>query len=89
MKGSTSMGLIEIQGYPDGSDITLLDCYYIRPMKMPDGKWTDDMIVLLFMDNRDRSKHHAIIPKPKYQFYEIKGIHLCNTRFLKFANVGI
>lgn len=67
------MGLIEIPGYPDGSDITLLDCYYIRPVKMPDGKYTDDMMVLLFIDNTDRSKHHVVIPKPKYQFYEIKG----------------
>ena len=67
------MGLLQLEGYPEGSDITILDCYYMRPMKDDvTGKWMKDFVVIIFIDNKTGLKQHRIIYEPDYTFYQIK-----------------
>ena len=61
------MGLIK--GYPDGSDITILNTAYHYPRKLEDGKYSKDNLVLVFRDNNTGVKDHVVIEKPDYEFY--------------------
>lgn len=61
-----------LKGYPKGSDITILNCYYTYPTKLENGKWSDDFITISFRDNVTKKKHHEIIFNPKCGFYKIK-----------------
>ena len=66
------MALLELEGFPEGSDITILDCYYIRSSQDENGKWLPDFAVILFIDNKTGKKHHRLIQNPDYTFYKIK-----------------
>lgn len=61
------MGLIK--GYPDGSDITILNTAYHYPKRMEDGKYTKDDLFIVFRDNITGKKDHVIIQKPEYEFF--------------------
>ena len=61
------MGLIK--GYPDGSDITILETAYHYPKKQEDGKYSDDNIMIVFRDNVTGKKDHVIIERPEYEFF--------------------
>lgn len=61
-----------IPGYPKGSDITLLEIIYTRPQRMEDGKYTDDILTIIFRDNLVKKKFHHDIIKPTYKFYMLK-----------------
>ena len=61
------MGLIK--GYPDGSDITILNTAYHYPQKQENGKYSNDNIVLVFRDNSTGKKNHIVIENPDYEFY--------------------
>jgi len=61
-----------IPGYPEGSDITILDTAYIRSRKLDDGKYSKDYLSMTFKDNKDGSKHNHIIYQPKYTYYILK-----------------
>lgn len=61
------MGLIK--GYPDGSDLTILNTAYHYPQKQDDGKYTNDNLMIVFRDNTTGKKDHTVIENPEYEFY--------------------
>lgn len=66
-----------LKGYPDGSDLTIIDAQYTSPKRQPDGKYADDYLTVLFRDNKTKEKKIEIIPNPEYEFYEVNdGIYL-------------
>ena len=59
-----------IPGYPEGSDITILDTIYVRPRKNEEtDKWEDDKLIVLFKDNITGKKDHYVVSNPEYEFY--------------------
>lgn len=58
-----------IQGYPEGSDITILDAIYSGPKRNENGEWTNASMNIIFRDNKTRKKHRRVIEKPKIEFY--------------------
>lgn len=58
-----------IPGYPEGSDLTILDTIYQKPTKREDGKWDNDKLIVLFKDNITGKKDHYVFEKPEYEFY--------------------
>lgn len=69
------MGLLpelEAMGYPEGSDITILNTYYSYP-KYEDGrKVENDKMVLVFRDNVTGEDKYKVIENPSYTFYRLK-----------------
>lgn len=61
-----------IRGYPDGSDISILDVRYRYPKKEPDGKWGPDWMYIIFRDNMTGKKHHQVIENPDYEYFITK-----------------
>lgn len=60
-----------IPRYPKGSDLTLLNVSYHRPMKDEStGKYTKDYVVILYKDNNTNQKYHETIYEPTYVFYK-------------------
>lgn len=62
-----------IPGYPKGSDITLLNCNYIKNyIKDDNGKSiVDDFMYIVYKDNKTGEKKYYIINSPKFTFYII------------------
>lgn len=61
-----------IKGYPDGSDITVLDTVYTKPRKDPNtGKWDKSKMDIVFKDNITGLKHHQVITDPMFEFYMV------------------
>lgn len=59
-----------IKGYPEGSDITVIDTVYTRPRKDDTtGKWKPSTIDIIFKDNITELKHHQVIDDPMFEFY--------------------
>lgn len=58
-----------IPGYPEGSDITILDTFYRYGRKQEDGKYSKDFISILFRDNITGEKKHEVIYNPDYEYY--------------------
>ena len=65
-----------IPGYPEGSNITLINTSYVPRVRMEDdeGKpyYTNDYISILFRDNNTGEKHTYTIFEPLYTFYQLK-----------------
>lgn len=62
-----------IPGYPDGSDITVINTYYCRAKKNPEtGKYGEDSLTIIFRDNKTGQKKHHTFMSPKYTFYIVK-----------------
>lgn len=62
-----------IPGYPDGSDITILNATYLYPKKDDyTGKWDDGSIDIIFRDNVTGQKHLQNIENPDYLMYMAK-----------------
>lgn len=61
-----------ISGYPDGSDITIMNAVYHYSHKMDDGKYSDDVMTIIFKDNKTGLKDFRDIHHPKYTYYKIK-----------------
>lgn len=60
-----------IKGYPEGSDISLLNASYFYPRRNPDtGKYEKDYMVLSYKDNITKAKGHEVIYEPTYIFYQ-------------------
>lgn len=64
-----------IPGYPEGSDITILNTAYIGRRKNSDGKIQKDYISLLFKDNVTGQKHIHNIFEPEYTYYKLKDMY--------------
>ena len=65
-----------IPGYPEGSDITILNTAYIprKKIETEDGgtRYEKDYIAILFRDNKKEEKHIHIITEPVYTFYKLR-----------------
>ena len=66
-----------IPGYPEGSDITIINTAYIPRKKVESDnskypKYEKDYIAILFRDNKTEEKHVHIIYEPVYTFYKLK-----------------
>jgi len=61
-----------LQRYPIGSDITIMNTYYQRPIWEDGKKICDDFIVLVFKENKTGIKRRAILKKPNYTYYMSK-----------------
>ena len=60
-----------IKGYPEGSDLSILNAYYQYASKNPDtGKYEKDYMVISYKDNITQQKKHEIIYEPTYLFYQ-------------------
>lgn len=57
-----------IPGYQKGSDITLLDLIYHRPQKLENGKYTNDVMTIIFRDNQLKQKKYVDIENPTFEF---------------------
>ena len=59
-----------LKGYPKGSDITILNCFYNKPSKNEEtGKKEDDFLTVLFRDNKTGKKKHQVVTKPTYEYF--------------------
>ena len=62
-----------LEQYKDGSDITIMNCYYQYGLKNEQtGKREDDYLVVVYKDNATGQKKHEIIPQPDYTFFTLK-----------------
>lgn len=61
--------LVQIPGYPIGSNITIMNAYYERPKKREDGKRDTDHVTIVFKDNETGKKHFHVITTPKFRYY--------------------
>lgn len=62
-----------IEGYVDGSDITIMNTAYSFPQRDAEtGKKIDDFIAITYKDNKTGRKGHQIIFQPEYTFYITK-----------------
>lgn len=66
-----------IDGYPEGSDISIIDITYVKSEKkeviysngyMRD-TWTKDYLIIVYRDNVTQQKKHQIIEEPEYTYY--------------------
>ena len=62
-----------IKGYAPGANITLLNTIYIRPQKLPDGKYSNDSIYIIFKDLDTGEKKFQYIESPEYTYYISNG----------------
>lgn len=66
-----------IDGYPEGSDLTVLNTIYIRPRKeevqtsnsMITEKWTPDLMIIIYRDNKTKQVKHTVIEEPTYTYF--------------------
>lgn len=66
-----------IKGYPEGSDITIIDAIYHSPSKVEitanngsvSSKWAPASMDVIFRDNKTGIKHRQIFKEPKIEFY--------------------
>lgn len=61
-----------IPGYPEGSDITIINTTYVKPQKDDEGNYKKDYISILFRDNITGEKKIHFIYEPLYTFYKLK-----------------
>lgn len=61
-----------IKGYPDGSDISLLDARYRYSRPDENGKWGKDWMYTIFRDNVTGKKTHQILVEPEYEYFIAK-----------------
>lgn len=62
--------------YPEGSDLTIMDCFYQRPIFDMDSpyrtKISDDFLIINYINNVTKEKGYKVIKKPTYIYYMIK-----------------
>lgn len=62
--------ILEIPGYPIGSNITIMNAFYERPKKNEEtGKYDIDYLTIVFKDNETGEKKVHLIPSPQYTYY--------------------
>jgi len=72
-----------LKNYIEGSDLTLLNTYYLYPQKNEEtGKWSKDSITLIYKDNVTGQKHHETIHEPDYEFYMAKPEEMIDHNML-------
>ena len=59
-----------IDGYESGSDITIMNTFYSFPTRDPEtNKKINDVLAIIFKDNKTGVKSYRLIEKPNYTFY--------------------
>ena len=61
-----------IQGYKEGSDITIINTLYLKPQKLSNGKYIDDRLLIIYKDNITGKKNFQLIEKPDYEYFKLK-----------------
>lgn len=61
-----------ISGYPEGSDLTIMNAVYHYAKRGEDGKYGDDIMTVVFKDNVTGLKDHRQIHKPEIAFNVVK-----------------
>lgn len=61
-----------IKGYGTGANITVLNTTYQYPKKQEDGKYSDDIMTILYKDLDTGEKKIEEIKNPEYRFFEAK-----------------
>ena len=65
-----------ISGYPDGSNITIMDAtYHYAKKDESTGKYSDDTMTIIFKDNETGKKGHRVLHKPEYTYYTVNQQH--------------
>ena len=71
-----------IPGYPEGSDITILNTAYVGKRRDEDGKLEKDYLAIFFRDNKTAEKKCHIIEEPEYTYYKtVDGLHCEHNLF--------
>ena len=66
-----------IPGYPDGSDLTVIDVIYHGRTKDEDtGKWSRDFLIIIYKDNQTGEKKSCIINEPEFRYYILKDEYI-------------
>lgn len=71
-----------INGYEQGSDITLLNTMYCFPKKDDNGKYDKGSITLVYRDNITGQKKKEEITNPDYEYYRAKENEYIDTNLL-------
>lgn len=58
-----------IKGYPEDSNITLLNTIYLKPQKQEDGKYGPDYLYIIYKDLNTNEKKFEMIKNPKYTYW--------------------
>ena len=66
-----------IDGYPEGSDLTVLNTIYLKPRKeevetgngMITERWTKDYMIIVYRDNKTKQTKHTVIQEPTYTYF--------------------
>lgn len=61
-----------IAGYPNGSDLTLINIIYHKAVKDEDGKYGKDGLSIIYRDNKTMKKKLHFIEEPEYTYYKLK-----------------
>lgn len=64
--------MLRVGNYEPGSNITLLNNYYIKPYKDENGKWTKGVMTLIYKDLDTGRKYKEEIENPDYEYYILK-----------------
>lgn len=73
-------------GYPEGSNLTILNTAYIGRKKMEDGSVSKDFIFILYKDCDTGAKKSHIIYEPLYTFYQLKPEYQIPSHNLAFID---
>lgn len=61
-----------IKRYPEGSNITIMNTSYHKPVKDElSGKWSKEFINIVYKDNNTGEKHNELIYNPDYIYYKL------------------
>ena len=65
--------MLQIDNWEPGSDLTVMNVIYRRPMKDEDtGRWSDDYAIIIYKDNNTGKKYSHTIYNPTYTWYLLK-----------------
>ena len=72
--------------YPQGSNLTIMNTIYHRPVKNPEtGKYKKDFLTLVYKNLDTGKKDHVEIYRPEYTFYRLKESAL--PKYFKWNDV--
>lgn len=67
------MLLKDVIGYPEGSNLTIMNVFYTRPIRNEEtGKYDKDYLVIVFKNNDTGNKEIRIDVEPEYTWYLLK-----------------
>lgn len=67
------MLLKDVIGYPEGSNLTIMNVFYTRPIRNEEtGKYDKDYLVIIFKNNDTGKKEIRIDIEPEYTWYLLK-----------------